>query len=124
MSFMIRLAMLACLCVGPQAIAHGDVVPKHGGIVKVSKDLTFELVIGANAAVVYVEDHGRAVPTAGMSGRLTALQGLKTSEAVLKSGGKNRLDAAGIAIASGSKVLAKITLPDGTKTFNVWFTVP
>lgn len=120
-----RLTLLAALLgTAPLARAHGDPVPQHGGIVKVAKDITFELVVRPQGAEVYLDDHGSPIATANLSGKLTAVKGLSKSEAPLKPAGGNRLDASGITIESGAKVLASITSADGARKFNVWFTVP
>jgi len=122
---MLKLVLLAtALAAAPLVQAHGDPVPQHGGIVKVSKDITFELVLRPQGAEVYLDDHGSPIATANLSGKLTAVKGLSKSEAVLKPAGGNRFDATGIAIESGAKVLASITSADGARKFNVWFTVP
>ena len=53
-------AILACstLASAP-ALAHGGAAPKHGGVVQTASDLSFELVAGEGAAMLYVEDHGK-----------------------------------------------------------------
>lgn len=121
-----RVALLAAMSflMAPLAQAHGDPVPQHGGIVKVSKDITFELVVRPQGAEVYLDDHGSPIATATLSGKLTAVKGMSKSEAALKPAGGNRFDATGITIESGAKVLASITSADGARKFNVWFTVP
>ena len=57
------------------AWAHGDNEPNHGGVVQAAGGLSFELVAQGNAGTIYVEDHGRPRSTAGMTGKLTALNG-------------------------------------------------
>ena len=59
-----------------------------------------------------------------MLGKLTVLQGSAKSEAVLKPGGPNRLDAAGIQIAKGARVLAVINTPGGKAPVIVRYQVP
>ncbi|MEZ5458390.1 MAG: hypothetical protein R3E65_03350 [Steroidobacteraceae bacterium] len=112
------------LCTAPLLHAHGDPVPQHGGIIKVSKDITFELVVRPQGASVYLDDHGSPIPTANLVGSLTAVKGLSKSEVELKPTGGNRLDAEGIEIDGGAKVLARIATADGARKFNVWFSVP
>jgi hypothetical protein len=94
------------------AFAHGAGEPKHGGAVATANDLAFELAPGADGATLYVEDHGKPFATAGMSGRLTVLNGAERSEAKLEPAGENRMRAKGVKVAKGSKSVAHVTLPD------------
>lgn len=89
------------------AMAHGGAKPKHGGIVQTSSDLSFELVATADGALIHVEDHGKPMNTAGMSGKLTVLNGTEKSEADLMPSG-DRLQARGINLKSGAKVVAAL----------------
>ena len=53
-------AVLACSALASApALAHGGAAPKHGGVVQTASDLSFELVAGEGAAMLYVEDHGK-----------------------------------------------------------------
>ena len=81
------------------AHAHGDAPAKHGGIVKVANDITFELVVKPDAAELYLEDHGTAVAAKGRRGKLTVLNGTEKSEVDLKPAGGNRLEARGVKIS-------------------------
>ena len=92
------------------ASAHTD-KPKHGGVVQAASDLSFELVSKGDAATIYVEDHGKPFATAGMSGKLTVLNGTEKSEAELKPAGDNRLEAQGVKLVTGSKAVASLTTP-------------
>ena len=117
-------AVLACSALASApALAHGGAAPKHGGVVQAASDLSFELVAGEGAAMVYVEDHGKPMVPAGMSGKLTVLNGTEKSEAVLVPAGEGRLETKGIfKVAAGTKVVALVTLP-GKKAANVRFAV-
>lgn len=90
------------------AFAHGEAEPKHGGVVQTASDLSFELVAQADGAVIYVEDHGKAVAPAGMKGKLIALNGTEKSEADLVVAG-DKLEAKGMKLAKGAKVVASLT---------------
>ena len=116
--------LASALGAGGVAWAHGDDVPKHGGLVRHANDITYELVALPQGAQIYIEDHGKPVSTAAMLGKLTVLQGSAKSEAVLKPGGPNRLDAAGIQIAKGARVLAVINTPGGKAPVIVRYQVP
>jgi hypothetical protein len=103
------------------ASAHSE-KPKHGGVVQAANDLSFELVSKGDVATIYVEDHGKPFATAGMSGKLTVLNGTEKSEAELKPAGDNRLEAQGVKLVKGSKAVASLTTPK-KKTVNVRFAV-
>ena len=103
------------------AMAHGGAKPKHGGVVAVASDLGFELVGTATGAAIYVEDHGQPMAPAGMSGKLTVLNGAEKSEAELVVAG-DKLEAKGVKLAPGAKVVAALTTPT-KKAITVRFTV-
>ena len=94
------LALALWLAAAPvAALAHGDIDAKHGGITKMQNDLGFELVPQPDGAAIYIEDHGKPVPVAGMSGRLTVLNGSQKTEADLVPAG-DRLEARAFADAA------------------------
>ncbi len=101
--------------------ADGDAKPKRGGIVQSANHLNFELVVQADGASIYIDDHGKPVPVTGASGKLTVLSGAAKAEAELKPVG-DKLEATGIKLVSGSKVVASVTTAD-KKTASVRFTV-
>jgi hypothetical protein len=103
------------------ALAHGGGAAKHGGVVQTSSDLTFELVGQPDGAVIYVEDHGKPMTPTGLKGRLTVLNGAEKSEAELVVAG-DKLEAKGIKLKSGAKVVAALTTP-AAKAITVRFTV-
>lgn len=106
--------MLAALVVAG-AQAHGDTKPRHGGIVEVSGDIKFELVISAAGAEIHIDDHGQTVPTAGSSGKLTVMSGGAKSEAALEPAPGDKLVARDVKLAKGDRVIAVVTLPDKSK---------
>ena len=103
------------------ALAHGGGTPKHGGVVQTASDLSFELVGTPTGAVIYVEDHGKPMATAGLKGKLTVLNGGQKSEADLVPSG-DKLEAKGIQLASGAKAVASLTT-SAAKAITVRFTV-
>jgi hypothetical protein len=104
------------------ALAHGA-KPKHGGVVATANDLHFELVNKSGTPVVYVEDHGKALATTGMTGKMTVLNGTKKTELPLQPAGDNILQATGEAkLAKGTKAVALIALPD-SEVVSVRFSV-
>ena len=103
------------------ALAHSGAEPKHGGTVQAASDLSFELVAQPGGAAIYVEDHGKPMPLTGVTGRLTVLNGSDRTEADLTPAG-DRLEARGVKLASGSKVVAALRTAK-QKAITVRFTV-
>ena len=103
------------------AFAHTD-KPKHGGVVQAASDLSFELVPKGDVATIYIEDHGKPLSTAGMSGKLIVLNGTVKSEAALKPAGGNRLEARGVKLDKGAKAVASVTTQKD-KTISVRFSM-
>lgn len=104
------------------ALAHGPAPAKHGGIVASASELGFELASQGDKATLYVEDHGKPMATAGITGKLTVLNGSDKSEAELVPVGDNRLEANGVKLASGAKAVATLTLAN-KKPVTVRFSV-
>jgi hypothetical protein len=103
------------------AFAHGGGPAKHGGVVATASDLSFELVGSPDGAVIYVQDHGKPMTPTGLKGKLTVLNGAEKSEAELVVAG-DKLEAKGIKLASGAKVVAALVTPSA-KAITVRFTV-
>lgn len=114
--------MAMAVAMSGSAYAHGE-KPKHGGIVQEVSDLNFELVSKDGKAILYVEDHGKPVATAGATGKLTVLNGTEKTEVPIEPAGDNTMTTRGEAkLAKGSKAVAKLTLAD-KKTINVRFAI-
>lgn len=108
------------LALSGQAFAHGA-KPKHGGIIQSAGDISFELVSIDGKAIIYVDDHGTDLKTAGATGSLTLLTGAKKSEAALEPLGSNALTSkTQVKLERGSKAIASITLP-GKEAIRVRF---
>lgn len=122
-----RNTLLAALALGLSALsfdaamAHGENKPRHGGVVATATDLHFELVATPTGALIYIDDHGKPVAPTGMTGKLTVLNGTEKSQAVLAVAG-DKLEAKGVKLASGAKVVAALTTP-ARKAITVRFTV-
>ena len=86
-------------------------------------DVHYELVVKPDSAELYVQDHGKPVPTAGMRGKLTVLAGGVKSDAELTPSGGNRLTAARVTIVPGAKVIAALTAADGKTTASLRYTI-
>jgi hypothetical protein len=103
--------LLAAALTAGTAWAHGDGVARHGGIVQMAGELKLELVAKGDAAELYLDDHGEAVPTAKLTGKLTVLSGGNKSEAKLEPAG-DKLVAKGVKLVKGDKVIAIVTTED------------
>ena len=110
------LAILGMALFSGGALAHGDSKPRHGGIVEVSGDIKFELVLTAAGAELHIDDHGQTVPTAGASGKLTIMSAGAKSEAPLEPAPGDKLVARGAKLAKGDRVIAVVTLADKSKS--------
>ena len=122
MKKMLTLVVLACSALSfSPAFAHGDAKARHGGVVTIASDLSFELVAVGGNAVIYVEDHGKPMTPTGMKGKLTVLQGGNKSDAELVVAG-DKLEAKGIKLSPGAKVVAALVTP-AAKAITVRFTV-
>lgn len=115
-------ALTLCALTLNTAMAHGAGKPRHGGIVQVANDVSFELVAEADGATIYLVDHDEPMSSKGIAGKLTVLQGSSKTEADVKEAGDNKLKATGIKIAAGAKVVAVLNNVEG-KTATVRFTV-
>lgn len=104
------------------AIAHGEMKPRHGGIVQTAKDINFELVADADGATIYLVDHDQDMPAKGIAGKLTVLNGEQKTVVDLKATEGNKLRATGVKIAKGAKVVAALENIEG-KSVTVRFTV-
>jgi hypothetical protein len=114
--------VMASLASAPAAMAHGAAAPVHGGVVQTAADLSFELVASSDGANIYIQDHGKDADASKFGGKITVLNGTEKAEAPLKSAGGNKLEAKGVKLVKGTKVVALITT-NSKKNVTVRFTV-
>jgi hypothetical protein len=120
---------LSLLVVGASALgfdtayAHGSAEPEHGGVVQVVNEIVVELVSRGDVAEVYLKDDDDPMPTAGMSGKLNIASDGGKSEAVLKPAGSNKLEAKGVKLASGAKVLVIVQTAAKQPKLSASFTI-
>jgi hypothetical protein len=112
---------LGALASNPAA-AHGAAAPRHGGIVQVANDVNFELVVEADGATIYLVDHDEDMPSKGIAGKMTVLNGAQKTEVDIKATEGNKLRATGVKIEKGAKIVAVLNNVEG-KTATVRFTV-
>lgn len=119
-----QLLFLASFALFGMSIAwgHGDPVAKRGGILQVIDELDFELVVKGDKIDLYTFDDNEPVPSEEMSGTLTIMSDSAKSKVALEPAGINRLRASGVTAASGSRVIAIVTMPDG-KSLAVQFSI-
>lgn len=121
--------ILSLLAVGALALglntayAHGNAVPEHGGIVQVVNEIVVELVSRGDVTEVYLKDDDDPMPTAGMSGLLDIAAAGGKSQAVLKPAGGNKLEAKGVKLANGTKVLVIVQLAEKQPKLSASFTI-
>ena len=123
MKHLIPLACLALsfLSMNP-ALGHGEAKPQHGGIVQKVNDVSFELVVQADGAIIYLMDHGKPVTSKGITGKLTILQGSNKIEADIKEAGENTLRVLGVKLGKGDKLVAALSNVSG-KNMTVRFQI-
>lgn len=86
-----------------------DLAPAHGGVVVEARHVVYELVAKADRLQLHLRDHGKPMPVAGVSARLTLLTGTQKQEATLQAVG-DRLEATGsFNVAAGTKVVAVVS---------------
>lgn len=93
---------------GTGAHAGHDDKARHGGVVRVVKDVNYELVVKPDTATLYIADHGKPVDLKGASAKLTLLTTAGKTEASLVPAG-DRLEAKGsFSAAPGTKAMATV----------------
>lgn len=117
------VALTALLALPSLVLAHGEVEPKHGGVVSVVKDVEYELVAKADSMTIYVVDHGKQVDTKTASASMTILSGKMKSQVNLVPAGENKLEAKGkFDVTEGTKVVSIISFagkPAATVRFEI-----
>jgi hypothetical protein len=104
-------AFVALGATGP-ALAHEDHgKPQHGGIVAEAAHYQAELVASAERLTLFITDHGKPLPTAGGSAKLTLLVAGKKSEVTLAPAGDNRFEASGSFTLGGARAVASLNVP-------------
>jgi hypothetical protein len=89
---------------------HGK--PQYGGIVAESAAFQAELVVKQTTATIYLTDHGKALSSKGVTGKLTVLAEGKTQALTLSPSAENQLQATLPAPIKSGKFVAQIALPN------------
>lgn len=120
-----RLVLVIAMAAGAPAIAgpghdHG---PKHGGVVREVKGVSYELVAKPDALLVHVSDHGKPLSTEGAKARATVYAGNDKSEVALEPAANGTLAGRGsFKTGVGTRVAVAVELkgkPEQTVTFNL-----
>lgn len=102
---------------------HAEAKPKQGGMIKEVDEVTYELVAKPDRLTVYVEDHGKKVDSAGLSGKVTLRTGADRVEAPLAPAGENKLVAVGsFKVGAGTTAIVQVKRagkPEASVRFNL-----
>lgn len=109
--FNLILAVLV-VCANP-AQAHGDVEPKHGGIMNTGGEFSFELLRHKDGLTFYVEDHGVPVSTKGAKGTVTVTRNGVPSMTSATWKEPNIVLTKGVSLLPGDRLAVRLELPDG-----------
>jgi hypothetical protein len=108
---------VALLALPDLALAHSSAEPQHGGIVEITGDMAFEILIKDNRVELYMVDDGKPADTSQMTAKLKVRTAENTTEIELKADGGNRFAAEGVTVTAPARITALVTLPNGfTKT--------
>ncbi|TVV74586.1 hypothetical protein [Sphingomonas solaris] len=100
--------LAAATLVQAPALAHGNMKPQHGGMVQMSGETLFELVVKPAGVQLFVSDDDEPVNAAGMTAKLGITAAGKTSEVMLKPAAGNQFTGAGVKIPAGAKVAVMV----------------
>jgi hypothetical protein len=105
--------VLASLLVAAASVFAGqdDVKPIYGGVVQEIREISYELVAKPDILSLYVHDHGKKLPSAGGTARVTLLNGGEKSEITLAPAGDNVFQAKGaFKVQKGTRAIAVVAL--------------
>lgn len=105
--------VIALLALPGLALAHSSAAPQHGGIVQLTGEMAFELVIKDERVELYVVDDGKPADSSQMTAKLKVRTAEGTTDIELKPDGDNRFAAEGVKVPGGAKVLAIVTAANG-----------
>jgi hypothetical protein len=86
------------------AFAHGTSRPQHGGVVRMSGETMFELVQEPAGVSLYVLEEDEPVEAAGMTARLTVINGERRTNVNMQSAADNKFVASGLRLQTGANV--------------------
>lgn len=114
------LALMATLVLVPALVsAHGNTKPQHGGIVQMSGETVFELVVKPAAVELYVTEDDEPVAPSEATASLVVTKGGKETRVPLAAGPNNSF-VAKAAVPAGASVGVVVKYKSGTKTFTTY----
>jgi hypothetical protein len=114
------LALVALLALVPAlGFAHGNMKPQHGGIVQMSGETVFELVVKPASVELYVSEDDDAVAPADASASLVVTDAGKETDVPLSAGPNNSFVAA-TKLPKGASVGVVVKYKNGSKTFTTY----
>jgi hypothetical protein len=93
--------------------AHGDFPPKHGGVMSLGGEVSFEVVFGAEGLTVFVEDHGDPIPTMSAQGSVRHVRSTDPPAVLVPDGG-NRFLVPAFRARPGERLVLVVAFSDGT----------
>jgi len=114
------LALMAALALIPALVfAHGNTKPQHGGIVQMSGETVFELVVKPASVELYVTEDDEPVAPSDATASLVVTKGGKETRVPLVAGPNNGF-VAKAAVPKGASVGVVVKYKSGTKTFTTY----
>ena len=121
-----QLLSISALAFSTAALASGDhgdeAKPRHGGVVSVVRDMSYEFVASKQALSLHVSDHGKTPDLASATAKLTLLTGADKQEVELRSDGSALRASGSFSVQAGTKAVAQISLK-GKPVQSVRFTL-
>ena len=108
----LAVVLAACVAAGP-ARAHGELTPRHGGLVAWAGEVGLELVLGADRTELHLDDHGEPMPSAGMTALVETSSGDRRASTLLVPSESSRLAGPPLRHSAGDRIVVLLTLADG-----------
>jgi hypothetical protein len=111
LSLTASLAAALSLAVANAGEGH-DHGPKHGGVLREVKSVSYELVAKPDMLTLYVSDHGKPIATQGAKAEATLHAGNEKTTVALEPAGENQMSAKGsFRVGVGVRAIVTVTLP-------------
>ncbi len=119
----LAILALSMTCGGALAGTGHDHGPKHGGVAREVKSITYELVARGDSLTLHVSDHGKPVSTAGAKAEVALYTGNEKTVVALEPAGDNRMAATGsFKVGVGVRAALSVTLagkPQARANYNL-----
>jgi len=100
--------VIALGLVAQPLLAHGSMLPKHGGIVQMTGETLFELAATPKGVALYVEEEDEPVDAKAMTAKLAITVGAKKQEVVMAPQAGNAFFAKGLKLPKGARVSVQV----------------